>query len=900
MSDKTPLLIFLSMLGFWLALFGGRYLLGWLQVMRMRFGPGKLMPAARADMPEEVSAILDPVAAKLSKLGFEYAETFTVESTLRGAKFELTWRDAYFHPESGSWANVSASDAPEPGLAATVSFITHYPDRTLQTENRRLHLFLPVPSWCEMQDAEAASLDAHWAFHLRRLDGCREPVVRDRDIAYERNWHLLASLIVHWRDSGFMRPAGEDWRFTAKGAWSFLQQVMTGNRRMAALPSCAEPEDLHIRTLADLRAWRSNDAVQQSIAMSRRGKVLWFAGSALLGTVALGYMFTWEAVPVILGVLLFHEFGHALAMRALGYRGLSVLVLPFLGAVAIGRKDDAGPWQKLAVLLAGPLPGLLLSVVCLRLGMQEPQERDWLITVGAAAFGINLFNLLPFTPLDGGQMVETFLFARRPRLRFVFFAVSVAALVVIGLALDNKVLAGAGLVLALGLPAAWKRARLLRGVDAAAADPVAALFARFHAGDARCPPFAQRAQTVRALLPALRGRAPRRRESIAGLTAYVAAIAVPLGLLWDTGLPRQLAAHFTPAIFRPAAPDWRRDLAEAATPLARWQVLMEAGRGFESDDDSQQARLRYQEAMAELSGPDPDGKAELRRLDTRLALLRISNSDTDLAAYLELLPTLRALPPAERWRLAEVLEILPWLDAEASSGQRQAWLEEAIAVREADADRFDYPLTKDRITLARLYDVAGNAAGAEDLLRKNLSLLSAPDYPVDAWMVDQVAWFYIAHGRPAEVEEILAAQLSATKARRAAVQSPLSWVYLVQGKEEAARRLLVEQLATLEKDKNGPWQRWERAHVLIDLVHASAHAPEEESKWLQQAADLKAAMGKDFWGVGYGVLREARERAWGQQRGIARLAVLKRLPGGTDDLNEQKSTTCRNDENSEP
>lgn len=44
------------------------------------------------------------------------------------------------------------------------------------------------------------------------------------------------------------------------------------------------------------------------------------------------------------------------------------------------------------------------------------------------ALSLNYFNLLPFTPLDGGQIVDTFLFARRPRLRFGFFLLSIGAL----------------------------------------------------------------------------------------------------------------------------------------------------------------------------------------------------------------------------------------------------------------------------------------------------------------------------------------------------------------------------------------------------------------------------------------------------------------------------------------
>lgn len=901
MGNKASFLIFLAMLGFWLALYFGRQLLGWLHLMRMRFGPGGLVSVARDGMPAEVSAVLDPMAARLAKLGFEYAETSLADLGVRGGKFEPAWRDTYFHPASGSWASVSVSEAPEPGQAAYVVFVTHLAGRTLQTENRRLHLCFPMPVWCEMQDALAASLDEHWAFHLRRLEGAHEPVVTDRDAVCERDRQLRASLTTHWRDIGFMRPDGEDWRLTPKAAWSYLQQVMAGNRRIAALPPYAELEEPQVRVLADLHAWRINEALQQSLAMSWRDKILWFAGSAVLGAAALGYMFSWDIVPVIMGVLLFHEFGHALAMRAVGYRGLSVLVLPFLGAVAVGRKDDAGPWQKLAVLLAGPLPGLLLSVVCLRLGMQDPEGRAWLITLGGATLGINLFNLLPFTPLDGGRIVEIFLLARRPRLRFVFFAASVAALVAIGVALEAKALAGAGLVLALGVPAAWKRARLLRGIDADAADPVEALFARFHAADGRCPPYAQRLQTVRFLLPALRGRAPTVGESLGGLAAYLAAIILPLGLLWDTGVPRQLVAHFTPAAPRPAAFDWKRQLAKAATPQARWQVLWEAGRRFEEDDDDVQARQRYQEAMAELDGPDVDGKAELRRLDTRLALIRVSHSQSATSSYLELLPVLRALPPAERWRLADVLEALQWPADESSAKQRQAWLEEAIAAREAVGNPENYELLNDRIELARQYDAAGNAAGAEDLLRDNLALLADPGHRPATWVLDSTAWFFISHGRPVEAERILSGQHSEVEAWESNPQSTLGWAYLAQGKEEAARRVLVEYLEAQEKDpkKNAAWQRWERAHTLLDLVHASAHAPEEESKWLQRLADLKAAMGASFRAVASGVRHEAQTRAWEQQRGIARLAVIKRLPGGAEDLEEQKSLTCPKPKDSE-
>lgn len=71
------------------------------------------------------------------------------------------------------------------------------------------------------------------------------------------------------------------------------------------------------------------------------------------------------------------------------------------------------------------------------------------------ALSLNYFNLLPFTPLDGGQIVDTFLFARRPRLRFGFFLLSIGALFAVAYALDSTPLAGAALLLALGISGGW-------------------------------------------------------------------------------------------------------------------------------------------------------------------------------------------------------------------------------------------------------------------------------------------------------------------------------------------------------------------------------------------------------------------------------------------------------------
>ncbi|HZX30255.1 MAG TPA: site-2 protease family protein [Rhodocyclaceae bacterium] len=887
MNDKTFLLISAAALGLWLAFVFGRIVVYWLQLLRMRFQPNETAEADRASMPVDVAAVLDQAGARLKALDFEYQGTWLTAPLLKGGDIEPTWSDLYLHTGSATQASVQVAEAPEPGLSAAVSFTTCYPDRIVATENRRLHLLFPIPPACDGQDALATGIEGHWASHRNRMAAMPGPAIASPEEVDRRVREFRASLFPFWREIGFMQPVGDAWRLTPGGAWRYLRQIMAGNRRLAALPPPADEEDLEVRLAADLHAWRASEAINRHCAMSLRSKVLWFVASAILGTAAMVFVNSWETVPLILGVLLFHEFGHALSMRAVGYRALGVLVLPFLGAVAIGRKEDAGPWEKLAVLLAGPLPGLMLAVVCLRLGIADPEHRDLLNSIGIMALVINLFNLLPFTPLDGGQMVDTFLFSRRPRLRLAFFIVSTVALVAVGIALSAPVLAGAGVALSFGIPAALRRMQLLsRFPFDSGEQPMAALLECLHTAPGRRLPFAHRLRTAQMLLSQVCGRAPSVLESLGGLSAYLAAVALPIGLLWDTGTPQEVFAH----LVRPAAashqpPDWRGQLAHAATPPERWQVLWNAGQWYEEEDDHNEARQRYQEALAETDLMPADESGELKRLDTRIALARVSGPDEALPSYLELLPRLRELPAAERQRLAEVLEALYWVDGRADAEERSKRLQEAIAVRESIHSPEDYRLFDDRLRLARHFDANGDTAGAEKLLLRNLEALSTLHSDSAAWLLEPTAWFYIAHGRAGDAERLL----SAHAAPRQSGQQTLAWAYIAQGRNGEARELLAQQLK--EKRNKSEWQRMQ---IFLDLVHGSAGESEAEAHWLQEAAKLKDTMGHDtFRGVRSYIRHEAESRDWERMRGMARLEAIKRLPGAEDDAEARPTTSCK-------
>ncbi|MFM7672007.1 MAG: site-2 protease family protein [Bacteroidota bacterium] len=118
-----------------------------------------------------------------------------------------------------------------------------------------------------------------------------------------------------------------------------------------------------------------------------------------------------QSLLLITFVLLLHEAGHFIAMRRVGYRDLGVFFLPLLGAYVSGTKRVITQKESAVVLLAGPLPGILLG--CLLYVLLKFEHLSYI-----GPFGVNLMtgvyflivlngiNLLPVYPLDGGQLLN--------------------------------------------------------------------------------------------------------------------------------------------------------------------------------------------------------------------------------------------------------------------------------------------------------------------------------------------------------------------------------------------------------------------------------------------------------------------------------------------------------------
>jgi stage IV sporulation protein FB len=134
-------------------------------------------------------------------------------------------------------------------------------------------------------------------------------------------------------------------------------------------------------------------------------------------------------IAAILVVIIINEMGHFLSMRFFNYSNAKIFIIPLLGALTSGKKQQVSQWQLTLIILAGPLPGIIIGSLLYWFNRDAHIEN---INVLAYSFlVINLLNCLPFYPLDGGRLVETLFYRDNYVIRLVFGIISIIALTVL-------------------------------------------------------------------------------------------------------------------------------------------------------------------------------------------------------------------------------------------------------------------------------------------------------------------------------------------------------------------------------------------------------------------------------------------------------------------------------------
>jgi Zn-dependent protease len=145
-------------------------------------------------------------------------------------------------------------------------------------------------------------------------------------------------------------------------------------------------------------------------------------GLAAASFITYSMMFTWKFAILILIALAFHESGHVWAMRKMGIKTKGFYFIPFLGAAAIAEESYKTYGQNSFIALMGPVWGLGLSMASCA-AYYATGNPIFAAAAGWMAF-INIFNLFPVNPLDGGQVVRSIAFSIHKNLGFIFMIIS--------------------------------------------------------------------------------------------------------------------------------------------------------------------------------------------------------------------------------------------------------------------------------------------------------------------------------------------------------------------------------------------------------------------------------------------------------------------------------------------
>jgi len=160
-------------------------------------------------------------------------------------------------------------------------------------------------------------------------------------------------------------------------------------------------------------------AVTKLVKVIKVGKIGLAAGSMAV----YAYLFSWQFAVVIMASLFFHESGHIWAMKMCGLKTKGIYFIPLLGAAAVSDEMFKSRKDEVYIAAMGPIWGFILAIVTV--GIYFLTENAFFAAVAGWMAMINLFNLLPVNPLDGGRIMKSITFSINSILGLTFLGIGI-------------------------------------------------------------------------------------------------------------------------------------------------------------------------------------------------------------------------------------------------------------------------------------------------------------------------------------------------------------------------------------------------------------------------------------------------------------------------------------------
>jgi Zn-dependent protease len=173
-------------------------------------------------------------------------------------------------------------------------------------------------------------------------------------------------------------------------------------------------------------------------------KVFSTSATMLVSIAAYSLIWGWKFAVGFVLLLLVHEMGHVIQLRREGIEASAPMFIPFLGAAIWAKSMGNNALAEARVGLAGPVLGSLGAAALIPVA--DGTGNDLFTALAFTGFFLNLFNLLPVVPLDGGRAMA----ALSPWMWFVGFA----GLIALMFAFPNPIIL---LIVLFGALETWRR-----------------------------------------------------------------------------------------------------------------------------------------------------------------------------------------------------------------------------------------------------------------------------------------------------------------------------------------------------------------------------------------------------------------------------------------------------------
>jgi len=138
------------------------------------------------------------------------------------------------------------------------------------------------------------------------------------------------------------------------------------------------------------------------VAALKFGKL---SGTLITMLIAIGVyaiVFGWRYAVGVVAMLFLHEMGHYVAARQRGLKVRLPMFIPFAFAWTTLEDTPHDAETEAYIGLAGPMLGTVAAIGAYFLARSD--DAPWLLAVSYTGFFINLVNMIPLPPLDGGRI----------------------------------------------------------------------------------------------------------------------------------------------------------------------------------------------------------------------------------------------------------------------------------------------------------------------------------------------------------------------------------------------------------------------------------------------------------------------------------------------------------------